>query len=122
MSNGDTAMIMGALRRLETQLGEGLGDLGGRVDRLGERVDRLGGRVDRLGECLDTTRVEIMARLDRLQDQVGTVRDEGFVSMTTAQRAEDTVRKEIAHLSKIVAALHRMVHSIDGRLANLEKA
>jgi isopropylmalate/homocitrate/citramalate synthase len=89
-------------------------------DRIMQALARLEAGQQSLAAQLTQARADIMERIDRLQDQFRTLRDDGFVSMQTAYHAEDTVRREVANLAEIVAALHRMVHKIDGRLAALE--
>jgi predicted transcriptional regulator len=90
MSDDPTARILELLARLET------GQAG-------------------LAERLDRTRIELMARMDRLQDALAVQRDEEVVNLGAAERAEriatltqDVVRSLSEQMTVMVRQIHRL--------------
>ena len=72
-------------------------------------------------------RVSLMARMDRLQQGVDALRDDGIVNLGAAQRAEriakeetDSARRLVFELSDTVGTLHRMLLKLESRVAALE--
>jgi hypothetical protein len=70
---------------------------------------------------LDRTRTEIMARIDRLQDELTSRYDDGLVPMATAEGAEKLALNTREEPRGQLAIMFRRIHSIEGRLTALEQ-
>ena len=104
MSDDQIARILAALERLET----GQAQLATDVTTL---------RTD-----VTTLRTEVMARIDRLQNTVTTIRDDITVNMgraDQAHRAADNVRDELRALNDVVSGVMRQVQRLQSDVREL---
>ena len=73
-------------------------------------------------EELTSTRVAIMARIDRLQDAATLQHDERIVDIGSAERSErlaKAARDDVTAIGEIVTPLIRLVHGIRAQLDDL---
>ena len=73
-------------------------------------------------EDLTSTRVAIMARIDRLQDAATLQHDERIVDIGSAERSErlaKAARDDVTAIGEIVTPLIRLVHGIRAQLDDL---
>ncbi len=111
MSDDQIARILAALERLET----GQAQLATDVTTLRTDVTTL--RTD-----VTTLRTEVMARIDRLQNTVTTIRDDITVNMgraDQAHRAADNVRDELRALNDVVSGVMRQVQRLQSDVREL---
>ena len=87
-------------------------------------LKRLEGRFDSLEAKVDGLRTDVMARLDRHEDLLASMRDDITVSMGRAAHtltvAENT-REEARNAGQESAALYRMVKRLESRVEVLEQ-
>ena len=72
---------------------------------------------------LTRLRVDVMARLDRHEDKLGTIHDDITVAIGSSDRAQqvnDNTREEVRSLGKLVNDLLHIVRKLEGRVSTLE--
>ncbi len=116
-------MTEATLETVLQAIGEVQTELTGRMDGLTSRMDHLDGRMDRLGQGQTKLRVELSARIDRLQTldalRQGYVVDWANVERTSriANNAFDETRslgEQIMQLTKLVHMLEAQIHDLRG--------
>jgi hypothetical protein len=121
----DRATLTAILQRLDAldRLEAGQSKLLGRMDQLEGRMDRLAEGQNRFRRDLDSVRVDVMDRIDRLQEQFTQVRDESLVNFAFIakidQRQENT-HEEHRLTMDIVNTMMGMLRRHAGRLEAIE--
>jgi len=121
----DRATLTAILQRLDAldRLEAGQSKLLGRMDQLEGRMDRLEEGQNRFRRDLDSVRVDVMDRIDRLQEQFTQVRDESLVNFAFIakidQRQENT-HEEHRLTMDIVNTMMGMLRRHAGRLEAIE--
>ena len=118
MSEDQVAHVLAALDRLEA----GQTQLGAHLDRLEAGQTQLGAHLDRLEAGQVQLRVDIMARIDRVQDTLTAVRDDITVVMGRADQAHrvaDNVRDELRALNEVVTGVIRQVRNLQSDVREL---
>ena len=80
-------------------------------------------RLDGLEAKLISVRADVMARIDRLQDEMGARRESEVVNLGIAERAArdaNTAREHIQTLSSQISALMRMIRMLESRMDQYE--
>ncbi len=57
-------------------------------------------------------RVDLMARMDRLQDDMSGLRDDAFVTYARVERVEKATREQIQGLAAEISGMHRQIRSL----------
>jgi hypothetical protein len=76
-----------------------------------------------LGGGIEGLRVDVMARLDRQENQLTAIRDDiatNFGTADAARRANDKTREEVKALSDVVAAMQRQIHRLQTDVLELK--
>jgi len=84
---------------------------------------RLESRLVRLEDGQTALRVDVMARMDRLENKLTEIRDDiavNFGATDTVKRANDNTREELRSLGETVSAMYRVVRRLDDRVRHLE--
>jgi hypothetical protein len=121
----DRATLTAILQRLDAldRLEAGQSKLLGRMDQLEGRMDRLAEGQNRFRRDLDSVRVDVMDRIDRLQEQFTQVRDESLVNFAFIakidQRQQNT-HEEHRLTMDIVNTMMGMLRRHAGRLDAIE--
>jgi chromosome segregation ATPase len=95
--------VLGILSSLQTNVSSLQTDVSGLQTSVGDSIQRVVADQTRL-------RVEVMARIDRLQTTIELIREDARVNWATADTALSRVknyREEIDHLTAIIAAMER---------------
>ena len=91
------------------------GSVGGlRQDFGGLRQD-----FDGLRQEQTRTRVDVMARIGRLQDEVTTLRDEAFVTFARAERVERVTRDTTRGFSDELSGMQRQIRRLQEEVRTL---
>ena len=126
MSDDRTGRILAIVERLEV----GQADLvAGQAGLVAKQTDLAAGQADlvakqadlvakqaSMGADLTRLRVDMMARMDRLQDSLTAIRDDistNYGTAEAAQRANDNTRTELRALSEVVSSLVRQIRRLD---------
>jgi hypothetical protein len=121
----DRATLTAILQRLDAldRLEAGQSKLLGRMDQLEGRMDRLAEGQNRFRRDLDSVRVDVMDRIDRLQEQFTQVRDESLVTYSFIakidQRQQNTPEEHRLTMD-IVNTMMGMLRRHAGRLEAIE--
>ena len=127
--------VLAALARLEGKFDEGFeriderferleGRINERFERIDERFERLEGRIERLETGQTRLRVDLMGRMDRLQEQVQAV--DGLLTMGLghADEAQEQARAATEgnriHVEQI-RILRDLFRKLDSRVRQLEE-
>jgi hypothetical protein len=84
-----------------------------------QRFGKLEQRVDGLAEDLTRLRVDVMARLDRQQDMLASIRDDVGVNMAATDQVREAnleTRKDLQQLSHQVSVIHRRLIQLEERV------
>ena len=125
-------LILAALARLEaghtrleaghTRLEAGQTSLRDDVASLREDVASLRADVGRFDVKQTSLRVDIMERMDRLQNSLTDIRNDisaNFGSADAVKRANDNTREELRALGDVVSALYRKINSLETRVREI---
>ena len=125
MSDGNAA-VLAAIAELAQRFGrveQRFDTLEQRFDsqeqRFEQRFERLEKRVDELTEEVTRLRVEMMARLDRQQDMLNSIRTDVGVNMAATDRVRDAnleTRKDVVQLQDQVSLIHRRLMQLEERV------
>jgi hypothetical protein len=77
----------------------------------------------RILAAIESLRVDVMTRIDRLQDRLTTQHETEVVNLGIAERAEriaKTTEDNVRTMGEQINALLRMVHALSGRVDHLE--
>jgi hypothetical protein len=91
--------------------------------RLEDRQAKLEDRQARLETGQTSLRVDLMARMDRLEDMNTRTRDDIAVNFGTAdavRRANDNTREELRALSDVVSLIHRQISRLQTEIEQLK--
>ena len=111
--------ILAALGRLDAKLER----LDAKVDQIDAKVGQLDAKVERLDAKIDKTRADIMARIDRLQDQVAQHVESGVISValsTNIANDAKAARESAALTTETLGLLATQVQRLNVRVAALE--
>ncbi len=106
--SGEMDPVLAAIARLDD-----------RVGRMDERISGLDERLVGMRDELTRLRVDVMARLDRQQDFLGSIRDDIGVNMAATDRAREAnveTRKDVAQLTEQVSLIHRRLIRLEERV------
>jgi hypothetical protein len=81
-------------------------------------------RFGRLEAGQDKLHIELMARMDRLENSLADIRNDIAVNFGTAdavKRANDNTREEMRSLHDIVAALVRKIQTLETKVREITK-
>jgi predicted nuclease with TOPRIM domain len=115
------------LGHVENRLGQldgQLGHLDGRLGHLDDRLGHLDGRLGHLEQGVDRLRIDLMARMDRLQDGLASVRNDVIVNYGNTERVERSVRsgeEQTRLLADQVNLMFKRILGIDERVRALEE-
>ena len=118
MSDDPTTRILAAV----DVLGSNLELLRGEVGGLREEVGGLRGEVGGLRGDVIRFRAEIMGRIDRLQDAVSSVRDDGIVNFARADRVESIAREsadQVRAMGVELSGMHRQIQRLQSDVRGL---
>jgi chromosome segregation ATPase len=128
MSDAPNGPVLAAIAALDAKIGtldDKIGALDAKIGALDDKLDAKVGALDaKLSAKIDRRASEIMDRVDGLSGHVAQLREEVFVNFGAADRAVDLnthTREEVASLTKLVSAMQRQIHLLDGRVAGLEE-
>ena len=116
------AKLQDGQAKLEVILEERLAKLDDRLAKLEDRLGKLEDRLAKLEDGHTRLRVELMARMDRLQDSLTAVRDDIAVNMGAAdamQRANDNTRDMVRAQSEQLSALWRQLKALEARVREI---
>lgn len=88
-------------------------------------LDRIPAKLDVLEAGQKQLRIDLMARMERLGDEIGRIRDDIGVNMGRAERAieaADHTRDELRSLGSEIAAMWRKVNRLEGDVRDLRGA
>ena len=121
------AFVREAFANLTTQFG----GVNARFDGVNARFDGIDARLDRIEKRQDSTeaelikvRTEIMARIDRMQSTMDSVREDVAVNMAAAGTAMNNVRNirsDFENLFDMVMTMHRQQMKLTERVDELSK-
>jgi hypothetical protein len=132
-------LLLAALARLETGQSDilnGVASLRGEVaslraevaaldakyDALDAKFDAMRADIARLDRSHTTLRVDLMARMDRLQNNLNALRDDiavNYGASDAVKRANDNTREELRGLGDIVSARYRKVIALEARVRQI---
>jgi hypothetical protein len=78
-----------------------------------------------LEASLTSLRVDLMARMDRLEDINTKIRDDiavNFGTVDAVRRANDNTREELRALSEVVSLMHRQINRLQIEVAQLKSS
>jgi exonuclease VII small subunit len=126
MSDDSTTRILSILAKLESgqaKLEAGQAKLESGLAGLTRVQAELGRAQAGLAERLDRTRIELMARMDRLQDALTLQQDETIVNLGAAERAEriaTAAQDVVRSLSEQVTVMVRQIHRLQADVRELK--
>jgi methyl-accepting chemotaxis protein len=146
MGDDPTVRILDAIAQLGAEVGRVRSDLTEQIDRVrGELTEEIGrvrtdlteeiGRVrsdltEEIGrvatglqESINTTKFTLMDRMDRLQDAISQVKDEGNVNFAISERVERLARgglDETRSLAEQMTLMERQIRRLNDRVDNIE--
>lgn len=94
------------------------------IGRLDQKVDRLDQKVDQLANDVTGLRVDLMARVDRLNDALGQLRDDMSVNFSNTDRVDrraQSAHDEIRLAMEMVSGMVRSVRRLESRVSTLEE-
>jgi chromosome segregation ATPase len=92
------------------------------TEQVREQGDRLDGKIERLRTDLDRLRVDVMARMDRLQNGITSIRDDITVTTSMANRVHDAnehTREEVRALGDVVSAMQKQISRLQSQVREL---
>lgn len=134
MSDHSIGLILAALETLkaeQAQLRQDLfadqaqlrADLTGEMGRLGGAMTHLGGEMTRLNGEMTRLRVDLMGRMERLEDNLTAIRDDiatNYGTVEQAQRANDNTRAELRSLNEVVMLMQRQMQRLQSDVRTLK--
>ena len=126
MSDDQTGRILAIVERLEAgqaDLAAKQADLAAGQASMGANLADLAAGQASMGADLTRLRVDMMARMDRLQDSLTAIRDDistNYGTAEAAQRANDNTRTELRALSEVVSSLVRQIRRLDSEVRILK--
>lgn len=115
--------ILAALAELSATMTGRLDAMGNRFDATDSRLDAVVARLEHVESGQDRFRVDLMGRIDRLQNQFTSLRDDVAVNFGRADKAEeaaDGTRRELRALSDIVSAMERQIQHLQTDVRQLK--
>jgi hypothetical protein len=110
---------MGAVLAAIAELGRRFDGLEQRFDGLEQRFDGLEQRFSKLEQEMTRLRVDVMARLDRQQDLLNSIRNDVGVNMAATDLVRDAnleTRKDLVQLADQVSLIHRRLMQLEERV------
>jgi chromosome segregation ATPase len=106
-----------------------------RIDKLDQRIDKFDQRIDQLDQRIDKieqrgedtyrelikTRSDIMARIDRLQDDVTSMRDDLWVTFNRADRIEKKVESNLDGSRDVLRSHSEQLRSLSDELGGVQR-
>jgi hypothetical protein len=92
------------------------------IPRILAAVERLDGRFEHLRGDVDRLRVDVMARMDRLQDGFNAVRDDVMVNVDRTDRVEAIARAsadEVRAMGAELSGIHRQIQRLQSDVRHL---
>jgi CCR4-NOT transcriptional regulation complex NOT5 subunit len=118
--SGEMGLILAALERLEARTER----IEARTERIEARTERIEARTDVLEQGMTRLRVDVMDRIDRLQDTLQSVRNDVVVNYANTERVERNVRngeEQTRLLADQVNLMFKRILGIDERVRTLEE-
>lgn len=109
--------------QLRADLTGEMGRLGGAMTRLGGEMTHLGGEMTRLNGEMTRLRVDLMGRMERLEDNLTAIRDDiatNYGTVEQAQRANDNTRAELRSLNEVVMLMQRQMQRLQSDVRTLK--
>ena len=86
--------------------------------KLGDRLTKLEDRLTKLEDGQTKLRVDVMARFERVEDNLSEIRDDINVNMHRADRADDNAshaRDELRSMWRAIQKLRTRVEGLEGK-------
>jgi chromosome segregation ATPase len=132
--SGEMGLVLASLERLEARveridtrmerIDTRMDSTDGRIERIDMRMDRLEARSEQLDQSVTRLRVDLMDRMDRLQDGLQSVRNDVIVNYGNTERVERNVRngeEQTRLLADQVNLMFKRILGIDERVRALEE-
>lgn len=122
MAEPSSEILLSAIHAVQAgvdNLRRDFGELRQETTQLRQETTQLRQDVDTLRQEQTRTRVEVMARIDRLQDDLTSMRDESFVTYARAERVERVSSDAIRSLSDELSGMHRQIRRLQEEVRTL---